>query len=130
MNNEEKILSMLEHLTSKVDKLEQGQTRLEQSYATLEQGQTRLGQSFAMLEQNFVTLEQGQADLCATVGRLEKIAAVAENEHFPNIRHALENHIDLVDKDKHLDTRLRKAETKLDRHDAEIFALKTKVAAG
>ncbi|MDR1559397.1 MAG: hypothetical protein LBS84_06815 [Clostridiales bacterium] len=56
MNNEEKILSMLDTLISKVDKLEAGQAALEAGQAALKSGQ-------AALEAGQTALEAGQAEI-------------------------------------------------------------------
>ena len=67
MNNEEKILSMLEVLVTKVDKLEQGQGKLEQGYSKLEQG--------------LVKLEQGQESTNQRLTRIAENVAKIEYEH-------------------------------------------------
>ncbi|MDR1631237.1 MAG: hypothetical protein LBS36_13650 [Oscillospiraceae bacterium] len=67
MNNEEKILFVLENLTAKVDKLEAGQAKLEAGQAKLEAGQAKLEAKVDRLEQKnnqrFDTLEQSVKDI-------------------------------------------------------------------
>jgi chromosome segregation ATPase len=65
MNNEEKILSMLEGLTvtvgslvTKVDTLEQGQNRLEQKVTSLDQKVASLDQKVTSLDQDVKSLDQ------------------------------------------------------------------------
>ena len=79
MNNEGKILSMLENLTTvvvqiqseqvkinqRLDNLEQGQAKLEQGQTKLEQGQAKLEQSFVELKQNFVELKHNYVELAS-----------------------------------------------------------------
>ena len=64
MNNEEKILALLEKMTGqlsgidqRMDNLEQGQSKLEQRMDNLEQGQSKLEQRMDGLEHNQVILE-------------------------------------------------------------------------
>ena len=67
MNNEDKILSMLETVISKVDNLEQKFEQkfegLEQNFKGLEQKFEGLEQNYKELKQGYKKLEQGQAEL-------------------------------------------------------------------
>ncbi len=81
MNNEEKIVSLLETLVGKVDALEQGQQTLVTKVDALEQGQQQL-------EQGQQKLQQGQL-------RLE---LMIETEIRRDIRIIAENHLSLNQK--------------------------------
>jgi len=67
MNNEDKILSMLENLTASVKLMQGDISELKQGQAKLEQGQAKLEQGQAKLEQGFAKLEKGQSDLLTYV---------------------------------------------------------------
>ena len=144
MNNEDKILSLLEVIVTKVDTLEQGltrveqsQTKLEQSQARLEQNQAKLEQSQARLEQNQGKLEQGQARLELEVKEIKQkvshIEIVIEAELKRDLRIVAENHLSLnqkLDKIKDVnekilslqdDTTILKSITKNTLYDLEVL---------
>ena len=78
MNNDEKILSLLENISGKVDRLEQGQAELKADVSRLEQGQTKL-----------------KADVSG-------IKILLENEIEPNIRIIAEGHLDITRRLDHI----------------------------
>ena len=57
---------------ARFDKLEQGQTNLQQSVTNLQQGQARLEKRCDALQQSVTDLQQGQTDLQQGQARLEK----------------------------------------------------------
>jgi len=71
MNNEDKILSILETLVIKVDKLEQNQTRMQSDVKDIKQSQSMLERGQIKLEQGQFKLEQGQAGLEQDVAEIK-----------------------------------------------------------
>ena len=103
MNNEEKILALLEQVISDVSELKQGQSKLEQSQSKLE---TRLDK------------------LETTVRSIDEAMIRFENEYIPLTRAAKEGFESVRERNKDHGKRLTKVEDKVEKHDGEIGALK------
>ena len=71
MNNEEKILNLLETINGRLDKLEAGQERLEASYSKLEAGQASLVASQAKLEIGYANMDIKFDSLQREVARIK-----------------------------------------------------------
>jgi len=75
VNNEEKILAMLENMQGDIQSLKQGQAKLEQGQAKLEQRQAELGQGQvdlrAEMNRRFDDLEFGLNEVLSDVGKVE-----------------------------------------------------------
>ena len=130
LNNEEKILQMLESLTGTVGEINSRlggvDSRLDGIDDRLDGIDDRLDgidDRLDGIDGRLDKLEQGQLGL-------EHFAIMAENVHFPNIQLALEGISGTVERNKQQDQRLHVLEDKVDTHQIEIFALKAKLALG
>ena len=96
MNNEEKILSMLDVLAQGQAKLVQGQAKLEQGQAKLEQGFAETNTRLDKLEQGQAKLEQGFAETNTRLDKLEQRVAkteiLIENTVIPQLKLLAEGH--------------------------------------
>ena len=155
MNNEEKILAMLEQLQTGQTALQQGQTALQAGQTALQQGQTELQAGQTALQQGQTELQAGQIavntrldgmgkrldgmdkrlesveDILAGVIDEQKIIRESqlrvELEQFPRITAALDGNKSNEDKNKEQDKRLAGIESVVDEHSIRIFALEQAV---
>lgn len=153
MNNEEKILSALENLTTKVDGLSEtvgGLTRTVDGLTTkvdvlagkvdvLEQGQSELRQGLAVVERDLQDVRQAQtfsdikireldrqqAEMTSTMRRIEQTVARIENDHGLQLKALNDGFQANLDMHKALEPRIVVLERISEKHSAEIYALRT-----
>ena len=91
MNNEERILSILEQMQTDISGLKEGQAETNQRLTKLEQGQ-------AMLEQGQAMLEQGQSRLETEVAEIKERVILIENDHGKRLGAIYDGYMLLHDK--------------------------------
>ena len=123
VNNEEKILSLLETVVVKMDKLET-------DVSDLKQGQARLEADVTGLKQGQAKLEEGQARLSADVSLLKEDmtfvkdrVTIIEVEHGENLAALGDGYKMLYDISKDVRGDIASMHNKLDEHNAYINAL-------
>lgn len=114
MNNEERILSMLEQLTSDVAGLKAGQAKLESGQSKLESGQSKLEDGQAKLESGQAKLESGQSNLATEIADVKAIAMHIENDHGRQLGLLVDGHMQNADK-------LSRIEAEITRHEEVIL---------
>ena len=113
MNNEDKILSMLETMQTSINDLKQGQTKLEQGQAKLEQGQ-------AKLEQDVQELKELKQD----VRFVKDVMLRMEHDHGQMLKALSAGYQANYDLYECHDVKISDLENITERHDVEISALK------
>ena len=107
MNNEEKILSMLETLV-------EGQKKLDTRVEKLEKGQKKLESDMGSLKEGQKKLEEGQLKLIVKV----------EHDHDQILKALSDAQVGYEDKQKIIETEVVQLKEITARHDIEIRALK------
>lgn len=108
MNNEEKILSMLETIVVKVDKLEAGQ-------AKLEEGQTKLEKRLSKVEED-VTFTREKATLME-IEHGNQLKGLLDG-HM-NLKHTLDEHTKALDR---MERKIDNLDTIVGVHDVKLKA--------
>jgi len=110
MNNEEKILAMLE-------KLERGQLELRGEISVLKEKETA---SNGKMDLVILQMKQLSQDIEVT----KCSALTTEHDHYPRIQAALDGFATATEHNEWQDQRIQAVEETVQRHDIEIFALK------
>ena len=140
MNNEEKILTVLERqgailedlsatvgtLAVKVGKLEQGQAKLEQGQAKLEQGQAKLEQGQAKLEQSQAKLEQGQVAMQTDITEIKERVILMEQDNKKDHGAFYDGYVFLDRRTKEIQDSVNKLHERQDKHELHILRLDAK----
>jgi len=108
VNNEEKILSILEQMQGEIFGFKQWQAKVDQRQTKLEQDISEMRDSLEVVR-------------CSTLR--------AELEEYPRIETCLDGLLSALNRDDLHEKRLQGLEKKVDRHDADIFALKASQSA-
>jgi predicted nucleic acid-binding Zn-ribbon protein len=116
MNNEEKILQMLTHLTERQDTTEKMLTQMLEDISGLKQGQKNLEQGQAAIEQRVTGIEQSQKSI---EKRVTKTELMIENTVIPAIQILKEGQLTIQNQIKRLSV--------IDAMQDDIATLKTAV---
>ena len=121
MNNEEKILTMLEGLSNSVEGL---------SGTVAKQGEVldKLNGKVNRLETDVAKLRKGQNKLEKMIMKTKKSTVLIENKHGKKIRALFDAQCHIHDIAKNVLSSFNRIEAKLDRHDIEIMDLNLKYA--
>ena len=71
MNNEEKILNLLEQMQGRFDRIEEGQASMQADISGLKEGQTSLQEGQASMQVDISGLKEGQASMQADISGLK-----------------------------------------------------------
>lgn len=137
MNNEEKILKILESMQSDIKTLKQGQANLEQGQAatnsrldSLEQGQAATNSRLDTLEQGQTELQKGQAATNShldtveeSLTKLSQSQARMENQLTEHIRGLWDFQSVQTDVNNRVLATLERIENKIEKHDIQIQVL-------
>ena len=129
MNNEEKILGLLEKMDGRLEKLEAGQQALEEGQKDLRINVLELRTNMTALERKHGTLSMQYHNLDGKAESIHNSMLNIEHTYLPEIKAAFEGYQSVNQKNHELDKRLRVAEAKIERQGIEHFALKEKTRA-
>jgi len=131
MNNEEKILALLERMDGRLDsmdgRLDSMGGRLDSMDGrldTLEQGQKELRTHVSALETEFDTMKLNYYSMRDDLKTTKLAVLNIEHKHVPEIKAALDGFASVKEKNQELDQRLRGAEARIEIQGIEISKLK------
>ena len=131
MNNEEKILSILEQMQGKFDLLENGQAEIKEDLGQiqgrldlLENGQTEIKEDLEQMQGRLDLLEKGQAEIKEDVAFNRSTLARMEIELGQKLQIIIDSQVGYEEKHRQHEPRIVKLETDVTRLDYIVGALK------
>jgi len=133
MNNEEKILTLLEQMNGRLDNLETEVASVKTEVASVKTEVASVKTEVASVKTEVASVKTEVASVKTEVASVKtEVASVKnsvlkfEHEQFPRIQAALDGVVSAIERDKQMDERLRGVEARVEIHGIEIFALKEK----
>jgi len=138
VNNEDKILTILEKMDTRLDKLEQGQLEIHGEIGALSNEMGSLSNEIGTLSNEMGSLRTDMASLNTRVDKLsqdmdafaeglevvKKSVLITEQVHYPRIQAALDGFVAASEHNEWQDQRIQAVEETVQRHDIELFVLK------
>ena len=130
MNNEDKILAMLERMEERqqntesvLAQLQQGQTALQGEVSSINKRLNGMDKRLENVEDSLAEVINSQRTVDERVNKVWESQLRVEMEQFPRITAALDGNKMNAEKNAEQDRRISAVETAVDEHDIRLFAL-------
>jgi len=135
MNNEEKILEILQQLQQgqsamqgDIEGLKQGQAATNARLDGLEQGQADMQGKIDSMQSDIGSLKSDVSSLQDGLQQVRTSQLKVELEQYPRINAAIDGVLGNIQKDEELNARVSYLEKKTDIHDTRLYSLESKIS--